>query len=35
MGDTEGARGILGEVLSEGNDTQQGEARELLARLAS
>jgi pilus assembly protein FimV len=35
MGDTEGARGILGEVLSEGNDTQQGEARELLSRLAS
>lgn len=35
MGDTEGARGILGEVLIEGNDTQQGEARELLAGLAS
>jgi pilus assembly protein FimV len=35
MGDTEGARGILSEVLSEGNDNQRGEAKELLARLAS
>lgn len=34
MGDTEGARDILDEVLSEGNDTQQQEARELIARLS-
>jgi pilus assembly protein FimV len=35
MGDSEGARGILSEVLSEGNDTQRGEARSLLGKLAS
>jgi pilus assembly protein FimV len=35
MGDAEGARGILSEVLSEGNDTQRGEARSLLGKLAS
>ncbi|PAU51118.1 peptigoglycan-binding protein LysM [Pseudomonas sp. PIC25] len=34
MGDAEGARDILDEVISEGSDTQQQEARELLARLA-
>ncbi|MNF60271.1 hypothetical protein D3C84_418840 [compost metagenome] len=34
MGDTEGARDILDEVMSEGNDTQQQEARELIARLS-
>lgn len=33
MGDTEGARDILDEVISEGSDGQQSEARELLARL--
>ncbi|UVE19696.1 peptigoglycan-binding protein LysM [Pseudomonas sp. LS44] len=34
MGDTEGARDILDEVVSEGNGGQQQEARELIARLA-
>ncbi|MBO3274551.1 FimV family protein [Pseudomonas schmalbachii] len=34
MGDAEGARDILGEVISEGNDNQQQEARELLGRIA-
>ncbi|KPD31183.1 MULTISPECIES: motility hub landmark protein FimV [Pseudomonas aeruginosa group] len=34
MGDSEGARDILEEVLAEGNDSQQAEARELLERLA-
>ncbi len=34
MGDTEGARDILDEVMSEGSDTQQQEARELIARLS-
>lgn len=34
MGDTEGARDILDEVLTEGNDNQQQEARELLGRIA-
>ena len=33
MGDSEGARDILDEVLAEGNDAQQGEARELIAKL--
>ncbi|AOE84565.1 FimV/HubP family polar landmark protein [Pseudomonas sp. TCU-HL1] len=33
MGDTEGARDILDEVMSEGSDAQQQEARELIARL--
>ncbi|MCU1716012.1 FimV/HubP family polar landmark protein [Pseudomonas sp. 5P_3.1_Bac2] len=33
MGDTEGARDILDEVISEGNDGQQQEARELIAKL--
>ncbi|MBU0883007.1 MAG: hypothetical protein KKG42_06165, partial [Gammaproteobacteria bacterium] len=33
MGDTEGARDILDEVISEGNDGQQQEARELIANL--
>jgi pilus assembly protein FimV len=33
MGDAEGARDILDEVLSEGNDGQQQEARELIAKL--
>jgi len=34
MGDAEGARGILGEVLSEGSDIQRDEAEHLLAKLA-
>lgn len=34
MGDTEGARDILEEVLSEGNEAQRQEAREMSARLA-
>jgi pilus assembly protein FimV len=34
MGDSEGARDILDEVMSEGSDTQQREAREMLAKLA-
>lgn len=34
MGDSEGARDILDEVMSEGSDTQQQEAREMLAKLA-
>lgn len=33
MGDAEGARDILNEVLSEGSDDQQSEAKELLARV--
>jgi pilus assembly protein FimV len=33
MGDNDGARGILGEVVSEGNDTQKQAAEGLLARL--
>ena len=33
MGDAEGARDILNEVLSEGSEEQQGEAKELLARV--
>ena len=33
MGDTEGARGILGEVMAEGDDAQQTRARELLSQL--
>lgn len=33
MGDTEGARDILNEVLGEGNEEQQSEAKELLARV--
>ncbi|HCJ30918.1 MAG TPA: peptigoglycan-binding protein LysM, partial [Pseudomonas sp.] len=34
MGDAEGARDILDEVMSEGSDSQQQEAREMLAKLA-
>ncbi|MGH8353077.1 MAG: FimV/HubP family polar landmark protein, partial [Pseudomonas sp.] len=34
MGDTEGARDILDEVMAEGNDGQQQEARELITKLA-
>lgn len=34
MGDAEGARDILDEVMSEGSDTQQQEARAMLAKLA-
>ncbi|MCO8170032.1 peptidoglycan-binding protein [Pseudomonas sp. 21LCFQ02] len=34
MGDAEGARDILGEVVTEGDDVQKNEAREMLARLA-
>ncbi|HEX5676920.1 MAG TPA: FimV/HubP family polar landmark protein [Alcanivorax sp.] len=34
MGDDEGARDILNEVLSEGSDEQQGEAKELLSRVS-
>lgn len=33
MGDTDGARDILNEVVAEGNDQQQSEARELLAQV--
>ena len=33
MGDTEGARDILDEVITEGNEGQQSEARELIAKL--
>ncbi|GIZ13571.1 FimV/HubP family polar landmark protein [Pseudomonas sp. NCCP-436] len=33
MGDTEGARDILDEVIAEGNDAQQQEAREMIAKL--
>ena len=33
MGDTEGARNILGEVMAEGSDAQQDLARELLSQL--
>jgi pilus assembly protein FimV len=35
MGDTDGAREILQEVLHEGDDQQKSEARNLLAKLAS
>lgn len=34
MGDSEGARDILDEVLGEGDDSQKDEARELMARLS-
>ena len=34
MGDTEGARDILDEVVSEGSDEQQGEARELISSIS-
>lgn len=34
MGDTDGARDILNEVLSEGSEEQQSEAKELLARVS-
>ncbi|ROL68659.1 peptidoglycan-binding protein [Pseudomonas chlororaphis] len=34
MGDNDGARDILGEVISEGNDGQKTEAQEMLTRLA-
>ena len=34
MGDAEGARDILDEVIAEGSDAQQQEARELIAQLA-
>ncbi len=33
MGDTEGARDILSEVIAEGNDQQRGEAEDLLSRI--
>ncbi|EKF74859.1 hypothetical protein A11A3_06490 [Alcanivorax hongdengensis A-11-3] len=33
MGDSEGAKDILNEVMAEGNDQQQNEARELLAQV--
>ncbi|WP_300726628.1 FimV/HubP family polar landmark protein [Pseudomonas sp.] len=33
MGDSDGARDILNEVLNEGSEQQQGEAQEMLARL--
>jgi pilus assembly protein FimV len=33
MGDPEGARSMLDEVMTEGNDTQKGEARKLLAEI--
>ena len=34
MGDNDGARDILGEVLKEGSAGQQGEAREMLGRIS-
>jgi pilus assembly protein FimV len=34
MGDADGARDILNEVVSEGDDNQKNEAREMLSRLA-
>jgi pilus assembly protein FimV len=34
MGDAEGARGILGEVMSEGSEAQQEHAKALLAKLS-
>ncbi|MGB3124717.1 MAG: FimV/HubP family polar landmark protein [Pseudomonas sp.] len=34
MGDTDGARDILSEVLTEGDEGQRGEAKEMLGRLA-
>lgn len=34
MGDTDGARDILDEVLNEGNESQQQEARDMFSRLA-
>ncbi len=33
MGDTDGARGILGEVMSEGSEIQQDQAKDLLQKL--
>ncbi|WP_439864650.1 FimV/HubP family polar landmark protein [Pseudomonas antarctica] len=33
MGDTDGARDILSEVLTEGNDGQRGEAKEMLGKI--
>ncbi|KRP67633.1 FimV/HubP family polar landmark protein [Pseudomonas orientalis] len=33
MGDADGARDILSEVLTEGNETQRGEAKEMLGRI--
>jgi len=35
MGDSEGARSILDEVLAEGNDQQKRQARELAAQIAA
>ncbi|PPA02688.1 hypothetical protein C4E44_18055, partial [Pseudomonas sp. MWU12-2312b] len=34
MGDNDGARDILNEVVIEGDDGQKSEAKEMLARLA-
>ncbi|RMV03746.1 LysM domain-containing protein [Pseudomonas syringae pv. tomato] len=34
MGDADGARDILDEVVTEGDDGQKSEAREMLSRLA-
>jgi len=34
MGDAEGARSILQEVMSEGSDTQKQQAQELSAQIA-
>ena len=34
MGDADGARDILSEVLTEGSEVQRGEAKEMLGRLA-
>ena len=33
MGDSDGARDILSEVLTEGNEVQRGEAKEMLGRI--
>jgi pilus assembly protein FimV len=34
MGDTEGARNLLGEVMADGGDDQQNQAREMLTKLS-
>jgi pilus assembly protein FimV len=35
MGDSEGARSILDEVMAEGNDSQKRQARDLAAQIAA
>ena len=34
MGDNEGARNLLGEVMAEGSESQQGQAKEMLGKLS-